>query len=311
MTTALNRRVFLQVGCAMAAALGYWPITEAARGSKIAVLPLNDRLALISGAGGNIVALHRPEGVLLVDSGATGNASKVQAALRGLAKGAKVNTVFNTHWHTDQTGGNDAFAKAGATIYAHAKTAQRMSVDQYLPKEDRYLPARQKAAVPTKVFYVGSKTLQVGAENIEYGYLLEAHTDGDIYVYFRDSNVLVVGDAAAPVSDPVLAWFEGGWLGARVDALSKLLTIGNDATRVIASTGAVVSKAELRTEHEALDTAFTRLSEAMRKGFTTEDMQKAKLLDGLPRQFTDPNKFIYDAHKGMWANHNKLSHQVV
>jgi hypothetical protein len=49
----------------------------------------------------------------------------------------------------------------------------------------------------------------------------------------------------------------------------------------------------------------------MRKGFTTEDMQKAKLLDGLPRQWADPDKFIYDAHKSMWAHHNTLSHTVV
>ena len=56
---------------------------------------------------------------------------------------------------------------------------------------------------------------------------------------------------------------------------------------------------------------FERMSDAMRKGCTTEDMQKAKLLDGLPRTWADPDKFLYDAHKGMWAHHNKLSHTIV
>ena len=42
--------------------------------------------------------------------------------------------------------------------------------------------------------------MKAGAESIEYGYLLEAHTRGDIYVFFRDSNVLAVGDVASPVA---------------------------------------------------------------------------------------------------------------
>jgi hypothetical protein len=56
---------------------------------------------------------------------------------------------------------------------------------------------------------------------------------------------------------------------------------------------------------------FDRVSDAMRKGFTTEDMQRARLLDGLSRTWSDPDKFIYDAHKSMWAHYNKLSHTIV
>ena len=33
----------------------------------------------------------------------------------------KVSTVFNTHYHLESTGGNDAMAKAGAKIVAHMK----------------------------------------------------------------------------------------------------------------------------------------------------------------------------------------------
>jgi hypothetical protein len=73
----------------------------------------------------------------------------------------------------------------------------------------------------------------------------------------------------------------------------------------------MISRAELKTERDALATVFDRMSESIRKGLTTEDMQRAKLLDGLPRSWADPDKFIYDAHKGMWAHHNTLSHQIV
>ncbi|MEO8314551.1 MAG: MBL fold metallo-hydrolase [Pseudomonadota bacterium] len=278
---------------------------------KFSASKLNDRLLFISGLGGNLVALRGEEGLLLVDSGAPDATSRLQGELAKFAKGAKVHTVFNTHWHAAQTGGNDVFGAAGAMIISHAKAAQRMAVDQYVPSEERYIKARDKVAVPKQVFYNGSKQLQFGKEHIEYGYLQQAHTDGDIYVYLRESNVLLVGDAVSPQLDPELAWFEGGWLGGRVDSQTRLLGIGNAQTRIVASTGAVISRAELKIEQDAMAKAFEAVRDAMLKGMTTEAMQQTKILDALPRKLADQDKFIYAAHKGMWAHYNKLSHSIV
>jgi cyclase len=304
-----NRRDVLKagLGLGLAAAL---PAT-ALGAAKITATGLSDKLLLVSGAGGNVIALKGPEGLLLVDTGAPGATSKLQAELRKFASGAKVHTVINTHWDADQTGGNETFGKGGAKIIAHAKAAQRMGIDQYVPWEDRYIKALPKVAVPTDVFYLGKKEITFGGEHIEYGYLQQPHTDGDLYVYLRDSNVLLVGDAVAPVSDPVISWYYGGWVGGRVDSQALLLTIGNEQTRIIAGTGGVISRKEVKTERDAMEKVFDRVSDAMRKGFTTEDMQKAKLLDGLARTWSNPDKALYDAHKSMWAHYNKLSHSIV
>ena len=306
-----NRRTVLKtaLGLAASAALPMGALAKDA--AKAVATALSDRLLLVSGLGGNIVALRSDAGVLLVDSGSPGATSKLQAELKRFAPGAKVTTVINTHWHTDQTGGNEVFAKGGAKIIAHAKAAQRMAVDQYVPWEDRYLKARSREAVPTEVIYTGSRELTFGGEHIEYGYLQQPHTDGDLYVHFRDSNVLLVGDAVSPKLDPVICWYEGGWVGGRVDSQARLLQMGSEQTRIIAATGSVISRAEVKTERDAMEKVFDRISDSMRKGFTTEDMQKAKLLDGLTRTWTDPDKFIYDAHKSMWAHYNKLSHTIV
>jgi cyclase len=306
-----SRRMVLKsvLGLAASAALPMAALAKDA--AKAVVTSLSDRLLLVSGLGGNVIALRSDAGLLLVDSGAPGATSKLQSGLKQFARGAKVTTVINTHWHTDQTGGNEVFAKGGAKIIAHAKAAQRMAVDQYVPWEDRYLKARSREAVPTEVIYTGSRELTFGDEHIEYGYLQQPHTDGDLYVHFRDSNVLLVGDAVSPQRDPVICWYEGGWVGGRVDSQARLLQLGNDQTRIIAATGGVISRAEVKTERDAMEKVFDRVSDSMRKGFTTEDMQKAKLLDGLSRTWADPDKFIYDAHKSMWAHYNKLSHTIV
>lgn len=308
-----NRRSVLKsaIGLAAAASLPAGAFAKAAAKAPVTATALNEHLLLVSGLGGNVLALRSDEGLLLVDTGAPGATSKLQSELKKFARGAKVTTVINTHWHADHTGGNDVFAKGGAKILSHAKCAQRMAIDQYVPWEDRYIKARAKAAVPSGIFYLGKQELKFGAETLEYGYLQQPHTDGDIYVYLRNSNVLMVGDAVSPQLDPQICWYEGGWVGGRVDSQAKLLGMGNAETRIIAGTGGVIGRAEVKTERDALEKVFDRMSDAMRKGFTTEDMQKAKLVDGLSRTWADPDKFIYDAHKSMWAHYNKLSHTIV
>ena len=76
--------------------------------------------------------------------------------------------------------------------------------------------------------------MKAGEEQIDYGYLVTAHTGGDIYVYFKDSNVLAVGDVASPVKDPELDWITGGWIGGRVDAHRRRSTDGSGPSRYLA-----------------------------------------------------------------------------
>ena len=156
-----------------------------------------------------------------------------------LASNAKVNTLFNTHYHVDQTGNNEMFSAAGAKIIAHKRTLEWMSADHWVPAEDRYEKARPKAARPTETFLT-TGSLKAGGEQIDYGYLTLAHTNGDIYVFFRNANVLAVGDVASPLRDPALDYFTGAWIGGRVDAMDILLKLANEQTRIVPAYGPVM-----------------------------------------------------------------------
>ena len=109
-------------------------------------------------------------GLVLVDSGAPKSGDQVMAGLKNVAADAKVQTLFNTHYHPDQTGNNEMFAAAGAKIIAHERTRQWMSSDYWVPAEERYEKARPKAARPTETFLT-TGTLKAGTEQIDYGYL--------------------------------------------------------------------------------------------------------------------------------------------
>jgi len=283
---------------------------QAAQRTTGGVRRLSDTVSVLDGGGSNVVAFSSADGIVLVDTGAPGNGDQVMAGLKGLGGNTRVHTVFNTHYHLAQTGNNDTLAAAGAKILAHDRTRQWLSVDHWVPDQDRYQKARPKAAWPTEVFFnTGSR--KVGGEQIDYGYLLVAHTAGDIYVYFKDSNVLAVGDVASPVNDPELDWLTGAWIGGRVSAMDLLLTIGNDQTRVVPGTGPVMTWAEFRAERELMEVVRQRLFKQIRQGDGPQDMVDGGVLKGLARTWSDPHRFLYAAAKGLWGNHNKLDPDVV
>ena len=87
---------------------------------------VSPELTLLSGRGGNVLVLATEAGKAVVDSGAAAFSDAVLAALDELP-GGRVAALFNTHWHLDQVGSNDALGSAGATIIAHEKTRLRLS----------------------------------------------------------------------------------------------------------------------------------------------------------------------------------------
>jgi glyoxylase-like metal-dependent hydrolase (beta-lactamase superfamily II) len=305
----MNRRSILKGALGGVAGLTLPPFArDAFAQASPAVVPVSDGFVMLTGAGGNILVRTASTGQVLVDSGASTDA--VLKRLRELPGAGRVTTLFNTHWHREQVGGNLAFGRSEATIIAHEKTRARLATDYYLGTEDRYEKALPAAAHPTVTFFSGDKTL-AGNERIEYGHLLEAHTDGDIYVFFRDANVLAAGDAISPLKDPVLDWFGGGWLGGRVEAQEKLLKLSDEKTRIVPSYGPVVGRGELQAEFDLSRVLYDRMLELVRKGMSAKEMLDEGLMKDLSRTFRDPFRFAYDAHKGYWAHHNALAKDLL
>ncbi len=307
----MNRRAILKGALGGVLSLTLPPFARYAFSQESrAIVPVREGFVMLTGAGGNVLVRTASAGQVLVDSGVAVFTDAVLAHLRGLPGGGRVTTLFNTHWHREQVGGNLAFGRSEATIIAHEKTRAHLATDYYLWDEDRYEKARPAAAHPTVTFFSGDQAL-AGNERIEYGHLLEAHTDGDIYVFFRDANVLAAGDAISPLRDPVLDWFGGGWLGGRVDAQEKLLKLSNAETRIVPSYGPVVGRAELQAEFDMARVLFDRMLDLVRKGMSAQDMLDAGLMKDLSRTFRDPFRFTYDAYKGYWAHHNSLAPDVL
>jgi glyoxylase-like metal-dependent hydrolase (beta-lactamase superfamily II) len=294
-----GRREFLQA-LAGAAALALPRTTTAQTGPSST--KLGERITLVTGAGSNVIALAGDNGSLLVDAGDAAHAPDV------LKLAGTVSTVFNTHYHLESTGGNDAMAKAGAKIVAHLNTKLWMTQEIIRDWEGgKVYPPRAKAALPTEAFRAASGEMTVGGERIEYGLLTQAHTDGDLFVHFKNANVLAVGDAVQPGRLPALDWFCGGWIGGMQNAQKALLDRADDQTKIIPATGPVLSKADLQASYATIVRIREKLVTLMKKGHGAQSMIDAKAVD----EFKDvmpgnAETFLYVAYRGLWAHAREL-----
>jgi hypothetical protein len=169
----VNRRSFLSGLVPLAAAAPILRIPEAIasepRRAPLTVTDLNDRLFVISGGGGNVTVFHSSEGVLLVDGGSPERSGEVLKLIKKRTGSSKVHTLFNTHWHWEQTGSNQRLGRAGTQIIAHENTRLWLTTDVDSKWQQRTFKRLPKEAHPNKTFYTSEK-LSFGGEEIEHGH---------------------------------------------------------------------------------------------------------------------------------------------
>jgi glyoxylase-like metal-dependent hydrolase (beta-lactamase superfamily II) len=295
---------------ALAGAAGASLALRALAGSPkeaVTVVPLTEQIVQITGAGGNVVALTGSEGVLLVDSGVEERSRDLLRAVQALPGGKHVHTLINTHWHWDHTGGNERLGKDKVKIIAHQNTKLWLGADFYCDwQNNKHYTPRPQAAWPTETFHTGVQKLTANGEEVVCGYLPRAHTDGDIYVFFSKSNVLVAGGLVSVGSYPVLDYTTGGWIGGMSDASKALLGVANKDTRIVPGIGPVQTYADLQAQSEMLATMRERLVDLMRKGIGTDDLAANPPTREFDARWGDPQLFLANAYRGMWGHVREL-----
>jgi len=299
-----SRREFLStLAVALTAAKAF------ARPSQLSGTKLTDTLTVVTGAGGNIVVLNQPDGLLLVNGSLPEKAADLMSFLSDQFKGLPVKTVFNTDWHLDHTGSNETLKKAGAKILSHENTRLWIGADFYSDWDKHTYKPRPAVALPTDTFYTSGK-MTFGKEPIEYGYMPQAHTDGDIYVFFPAQNVLVAGDVVTVGQYPILDYVTGGWLGGLQNGLRDLLKVAKEDTRIVPGSGPVQTRADLQAESDMANAMRDRLVKLMRQGMGPSDMIAAAPSKEFDAKWGNPELFIKNAYRGMWGHVRELGNIV-
>jgi glyoxylase-like metal-dependent hydrolase (beta-lactamase superfamily II) len=310
MFSTQNRRDFLRIlaGATATFAMGQRAF-PAAGDSPITAERITDTLTLLSGAGGNIVVLSTSDGLLLVNGSLPERSDDLMKFLDERFKGQRIAAAFNTDWHLEHTGSNEALRKAGAKIIAHENTKLWIGADFVSDWQNKRYKPRPSQAFPTETFYTNGK-MTFGGEPIEYGYMAQAHTDGDIYVFFPKQNVLVAGDVLAVGNYPILDYVTGGWIGGLQNANQALLKIVNAETHIVPGSGPVQTRADLQAQADMCNAMRDRLVKLMRQGMGPQDMIAAAPSKEFDAKWGNPELFIRNAYRGMWGHVRELGNIV-
>ena len=255
-------------------------------------------MTLLQGAGCNVLALAGPDGALMVDGGLAPNADALIAAVESSTKTSRINTLIDTHGHPEQVGANEAVGKAGGVILAQENVKRYLSTQV----ESVTFKGRRKAlpvvARPTKTVR-GDGSMEFAGQQIDYGYLPAAHTDGDLFVHFPKLNVLAAGGVISAEGWPLVDYKNGAWLGGRVRALERLAALVKPDTKVVPADGRVLTGADVARHHDIYQKLFLTMIDYLNMGMGPEDAVTRRPLKQYEAEFGDSSRFSYGALRSM------------
>ena len=262
--------------------------------SGVEVLPVQGNVYLIAtGTGSNIVAQVGDQGALLVDASVADVSDQVIAEIRKLTKGP-IKGIVNTSTDPDHIGGNarmsaagqpmfggnmgygDAAAAPQATIFSHEKALNQISAS-----------TGQTSPVPsalwaTDTFFSDKKKIFFNHEPVEFHYA-PGHTDGDLVVWFRRSDVIAAGDVFSTVSFPAFDPARGGTMQGILDGLNHLVDLAvpefnqQGGTRIVPGHGRIANQSDVVEYRDMATIVRDRVRDAKAAGRTLAQIKAARV----------------------------------
>ena len=282
------------VGAAALIALCAAGLAAQSNSSTVKSLHVQGNVWMLVGPVANAVVQIGDDGVLVVDTMMEQDADAMVAEIKRIAPGKIIRWVINTHFHPDHTGGNVKVAGAGrtivagnfagqvaadspATIIAHENTLNHMSAPT--GKE----ASRPTAAWPSDTFFDNEKDIYFNGEGIQIIHIPAAHTDGDVMVYFRKSDVIAAGDLFVTTTFPIMDMANGGNYKGSLDALNRMIDIciprdkEEGGTYVVPGHGRLTDEADVVDYRDNMTIVKDRFVDAIKKGQTLEQIKAARL----------------------------------
>ena len=233
---------------------------------------LKDGLSVIFGYGGNILVSVGDDGVLIVDSQFPEVFDTILSEIRTLG-GNSVDYVINTHFHFDHAEGNRAFGPMGADIIAHENSIDYFKNGTDINMVGVVWPQQpyETLAIPSTT-YKDEMSLNLNGHTINIMHFGPAHTTGDSFIYFEESNVIHMGDVANLTGLPFIDAGNGGTLEGMISSIRKVMDIIDDQTIVVPGHGEVSTKADIESYVSKLETVRDRLLKLVEKEMTLEEV---------------------------------------
>ncbi|MFK7831220.1 MAG: MBL fold metallo-hydrolase [Congregibacter sp.] len=270
---ATNYARALAVGIACLTAVSAATAQDDMDDVNIEAMRVADGVYMLTGQGGNIGLGVGADATFIIDDQFAPLTDKIVAAIATVTD-RPVDYVLNTHWHYDHTGGNENFGTRGALIMAHDNVHKRMHAGQTMAN-GRVVDPAPKIALPVVTFN-DSLTLRVNDQTITGHHVEHAHTDGDTIVFFREANVIHMGDTFFNGLYPFVDLSSGGNINGIIESAARALALGDADTQIIPGHGPLSNKRDLQRYHDMLVAIRDRVEKMMIEGMSLEDIQAAK-----------------------------------
>ena len=253
---------------------------------------------LLHGAGGAVLTSIGSDGVLLVDDQFAELAPRLDAAITDLG-GNGIDFVINTHWHFDHADGNPWLGARGAKIIAHSNSRRQMLETTRVTYVSNYYdqPPYPASGLPVLSFD-DAMTVHWNDETIDVRYFGPGHTTGDAAVFFRNANIVHVGDlynARYPYIDAA----NGGSLAGLIAVCGAILEEIDRETRVVSGHAPITDRAGLSAYVDMLKESEKRLLRLIEAGNTLEEVLAARPTADYDAQRGNPTLFVTMAYQSI------------
>ena len=238
---------------------------------QIVSTELAPNLYMLTGAGGNMATLVGNDGILLIDAQFAEMAGKIEAKLNELAAGQALQVLVNTHFHGDHVGGNAKLA-ADSRIIAHDNVRKRLQADSNFPTE----------GLPNLTF-TDQLSLHMNGQHILLTAMQPSHTDGDSIVWFKDSNVVHMGDLMFEGRFPFVDTNSGGNLHAYMEVTRHVIASIDADTQVIPGHGELTNRDGLKRELAMMEATLALVKQYKANGLS----EQAIIEQGLGDEWQD------------------------
>ena len=241
---------------------------------EIKTTDLGDNVYMLEGQGGNITVAVAKGGIIMVDGQYAPLHDKIKAAISTISN-EPIKYLINTHYHGDHTGGNEAFAKDGATVMAQDNVKKRLEAGTSNGLTGVKTPPAPAGALPTDT-YTNLSKIRLPGRVADLRHIANAHTDGDTYVWFKTANVLSTGDTFTNGRYPNIDFANGGNIKGMIAAADAYLKLTNARSRIVPGHGPLADKTVLTEYRTMLVTARDRMAKLVKDGKSEDDVVAAK-----------------------------------
>lgn len=264
---------------------------------EIKTTKLTESIYMLEGSGGNIGVLAGKDGIVIIDDQFAPLAQKIKTALSKISD-KPVKFVINTHFHGDHTGGNENFGEQGSIIVAHDNVRKRLSADYFFEAMKETQKALPYEALP-EVTFTDSMTFHMNGETVHVFYAKNAHTDGDIIIHFKESNIFHCGDVFVRYGFPFIDQGAGGSIDGMIKAVDNLISITNDQSRIIPGHGQLSTRKDLIEYKSMLVAVRNKIADGIKQGKSLQQIADSDPLKGYVAVFDKWFfvKSIYDSLK--------------